>query len=139
MLRTLRNITMPNRRTVLAVDDNAAHCYAVCRGLELHGFRTLQAHSGTDTLRLVAEQHPSVVVLDVNLPDFDGYEVCRRLKANADTRTIPVVFLSATYQSNHAWERGMEAGAHAFLFAPVEPAQLAMVISGSLQQAAKGR
>jgi hypothetical protein len=129
---------MPNRQTVLAVDDNAAHCYAVCRGLELHGFRTLQAHSGSDTLRVVAEQNPSVVVLDVNLPDFDGYEVCRRLKANAETRAIPVVFLSATYQSNQARERGLEAGADAFLFAPVEPAQLAMVISGSLQRATNG-
>jgi DNA-binding response OmpR family regulator len=127
---------MPNRSTVLAVDDNEAYCYIVCRGLERHGFRTLQAHTGTDTLRVAAEQHPSAVVLDVNLPDFDGYEVCRRLKANADTRTIPVIFLSATYQSNHARERGIAAGADAFLFAPIEPDQLAMVVSGSLMRAA---
>ncbi len=129
---------MPNRKVVLAVDDNEAYCYSVCRGLEQHGFRTLQAHSGTDTLRVVAEQHPAAVVLDVNLPDFDGYEVCRRLKADAQTRTIPVIFLSATFQSNQARERGLNAGADAFLFAPVEPAQLAMVVNGSLQRAVNG-
>jgi hypothetical protein len=111
----------------------------VCRGLEQHGFRTLQAHSGSDTLRVAVEQHPAAVVLDVNLPDFDGYEVCRRLKADAQTRTIPVIFLSATYQSNQARERGLEAGADAFLFAPVEPAQLAMVVNGSVQRAANTR
>lgn len=129
---------MPHRKVVLAVDDNEAYCYSVCRGLEQHGFRTLQAHSGTDTLRVAAEQHPAAVVLDVNLPDFDGYEVCRRLKADAQTRTIPVIFLSATYQSNQARERGLDAGADAFLFAPVEPTQLAMVINGSVQRAANG-
>ena len=127
---------MPNRKVVLAVDDNEAYCYSVCRGLEQHGFRTLQAHSGSDTLRVAAEQHPAAVVLDVNLPDFDGYEVCRRLKADAQTRSIPVIFLSATYQSNQARERGLDAGADAFLFAPVEPAQLAMVVNGSVQRAA---
>ena len=127
---------MPTRKVVLAVDDNEAYCYSVCRGLEQHGFRTLQAHSGTDTLRVAAEQHPAAVVLDVNLPDFDGYEVCRRLKADALTRAIPVIFLSATYQSNQARERGLDAGADAFLFAPVEPAQLAMVVNGSVQRAA---
>jgi DNA-binding response OmpR family regulator len=127
---------MPNRKVVLAVDDNEAYCYSVCRGLEQHGFRTLQAHNGSDTLRVAAEQHPAAVVLDVNLPDFDGYEVCRRLKADAQTRTIPVIFLSATYQSNQARERGLDAGADAFLFAPVEPAQLAMVVNGSVQRAA---
>lgn len=130
---------MPNRKVVLAVDDNEAYCYSVCRGLEQHGFRTLQAHSGSDTLRVAVEQHPAAVVLDVNLPDFDGYEVCRRLKADAQTRTIPVIFLSATYQSNQARERGLEAGADAFLFAPVEPAQLAMVVNGSVQRAANTR
>ncbi len=129
---------MPNRKVVLAVDDNEAYCYSVCRGLEQHGFRTLQAHSGTDTLRVVAEQHPAAVVLDVNLPDFDGYEVCRRLKAGAQTRTIPVIFLSGTFQSNQARERGLNAGADAFLFAPVGPAQLAMVVNGSLQRAVNG-
>ena len=127
---------MPNRKVVLAVDDNPAYCYSVCRGLELHGFRTLQAHTGSDTLRVAVEKHPAAVVLDVNLPDFDGYEVCRRLKASEETRTIPVIFLSATYQSNQARERGLEAGADAFLFAPVEPSQLAMVVNGSMQRAA---
>ena len=129
---------MPNRKTVLAVDDNEAYCYSVCRGLEQNGFRTLQAHSGSETLRLVAEQHPAAVVLDVNLPDFDGFEVCRRLKANTATQAIPVIFLSATCQTTHAKEQGLAAGADAFLFAPIEPMQLAMVVNGSLARAAAG-
>lgn len=121
--------------TILAVDDNEASCYSVCRNLERQGFKTVAANNGTDTLRLAKEAHPDLVVLDVNLPDVNGYEVCRRLKADEATKAIPVIFLSATYHSNHARDMGLAAGGDAFLFAPVEPTQLMMVINGSLQRA----
>lgn len=122
--------------TVLAVDDSEAYCYTVCKGLEANGFATFWAHNGTDALQLAARGKPDLIILDVNLPDVNGYEICRRLKADLSTRDIPVVFLSAIYKSNYAKDVGIAAGADAFLFAPIEPDQLAMVVRGSLARSA---
>jgi CheY-like chemotaxis protein len=124
----------PTLITVLTVDDNEAFCYTTCKSLEKFGYKTAAAHSGAETIELAKSLRPDAVVLDVNLPDFDGFEVCRRLKADPATASIPVVFLSATYHNAHARERGIEAGGVAFLFAPVEPSQLATVIQGSLHR-----
>lgn len=124
---------------VLTVDDNEAFCYTTCKNLEKFGFSTATAHSGAETLQRAKELQPDVIVLDVNLPDLDGFAVCRELKKDPMTESIPVVFLSATYHNAHARDQGLEAGAAAFLFAPVEASQLATVIAGSLQRAVEKR
>lgn len=126
---------MRSPATILTVDDNLAFCYSTCRQLEKRGYRTLQAHTGAETLRMAACDHPSAIVLDVNLPDMDGFAVCRRLKADAGTHDIPVVFLTATAKNAHSRALGMDVGADAFLFAPVEFDQLATVLAASLVRA----
>lgn len=118
---------------VLAVDDNEAHNYALRRMLEHKGFEVMAAFSGSQTLEL-AEQSPDIVLLDVNLPDVNGFEVCRRLKQGENTKTIPVVFLSATHQTTTAVNDAKEAGADNFLFYPVEPDHLVMVVRGVLER-----
>lgn len=95
----------------------------------------LSAFTGTDTLQL-AQGSPDLVLLDVNLPDVNGYEVCRRLKANEQTRHIPVVFISATHQTTMAVNEAKEAGAETFLFYPVETDHLMMVVHGVLRKSA---
>jgi len=120
---------------ILTVDDNEAFCYTTCRALEKRGFVAIPAHSAEETLRLARQKKPSLVILDVNLPDLNGFDVCRKLKADPVTKPIPVIFLSATCQSNHAKDMGVAAGADAFLFAPIEPQQLATVIHGTLARA----
>jgi DNA-binding response OmpR family regulator len=118
---------------ILAVDDNEAHNYALRKMLEHKGFEVLAAFSGSQTIEL-AEQKPDIVLLDVNLPDVNGFEVCRRLKQGKNTKAIPVVFLSATHQTTSAVNEAKEAGADNFLFYPVEPDHLVMVVRGVLEK-----
>jgi PleD family two-component response regulator len=78
--------------TVLAVDDNEAHNYALSRILGRSGSTVLRAFTGRQALDL-AKQQPGLILLDIVLPDLDGFEVCRLLKSDPATSGIPVVFL----------------------------------------------
>jgi len=126
---------MPPVLTILAADDNRAFNYAICRTLEQNGYHPLNAHTGGEALAAAREHAPSAILLDVNLPDLNGFEVCRMLKADATTCRIPVIFLSASQNSAHAKEMGRSVGADGFLFAPVETTQLLTVIEGALARA----
>ena len=108
---------------VLNVDDYEAGRYATSRVLRQAGFDVLEAGTGTEAVQLAARQ-PDLVVLDVNLPDFDGFEVCRRLKADPATSGIPILYLSALYYDLEHRIRGLEQGADAYLKQPVEPREL---------------
>ncbi len=103
---------------ILVVDDNAAALYATARVLRSAGFEVLTVTTGTEALRRAPEAE--LVVLDINLPDVDGFEVCRRLRASPGTARLPVLHLSATF--THAEDRavGLEAGADGYLTRPVE-------------------
>jgi CheY-like chemotaxis protein len=85
--------------TILNVDDHDAARYTTTRVLRGAGYEVIEAGNGRDALRL-AKRNPDLVVLDVNLPDIDGFEVCRRIKSDPATSMIPVVHLSATYQND---------------------------------------
>jgi PAS domain S-box-containing protein len=126
---------MPEKRTssILSVDDNEAGRYAVTRILKKAGFDVIEAVNGTDALTLAAEQHPDLVLLDVNLPDMSGFEVCRRLKQDTETASIPVVHLSATFVHTRERVHGLEGGADGYLVHPIEPEELVAVIRSFLR------
>jgi PAS domain S-box-containing protein len=110
----------------LAVDDNPAALYATTRVLRSAGYDVLQATTGGAAL--AAAPQADLVVLDINLPDMDGFEVCRRLRADAATAQLPVLHLSATFTQTTDFELGLEAGADSYLTRPVEaPVLLATV------------
>ena len=123
---------------VLVVDDNPVTRYATVRVLAAAGFRTAEADSGQQALQL-ADTSVSAVVLDVNLPDIDGFQVCRILRERPDTTTVPVVHLSATYVADYDKVRGLDAGASAYLVHPVEPTVLVATISSLLRASAAER
>ena len=104
---------------ILAVDDNAAALYATSRVLRAGGYEVVTATTGHGAL--VAAPDADLVVLDVNLPDLDGFEVCRRLRAQPDTAQLPVLHLSATFTQPDDRMVGLEAGADGYLTRPVEP------------------
>jgi PAS domain S-box-containing protein len=110
------------RPLVLVVDDEDATRYAVRRMLEGAGFALREAATGADALA----QTPGcdIVVLDVRLPDMSGFEVCRRIKSDPSTRSIPVLMLSATYQTSDYRTEGLTSGADAYLTHPAEPPEL---------------
>jgi PAS domain S-box-containing protein len=121
------------RHRVLVVDDDAPGRYALVHPLERAGFLVDQADTGRDALRLCAEKRPEAVVLDINLPDMDGREVCRRLKSSADCSAIPIVQVSATYRSDDDWATALERGADVFLPQPVPPAVLIATLNALLR------
>jgi hypothetical protein len=104
---------------ILAVDDNPAALYATSRVLRSAGYEVIEVTTGAAALR--AAPGTDLVVLDVNLPDIDGFEVCRRLRADAEAAQIPVLHLSATFTNSADYAQGFEAGADGYLTRPVEP------------------
>ena len=110
--------------TVLNVDDYQPGLYARSRVLRQAGFEVREASTGRDALRLVAEAKPDIVLLDVNLPDMDGREVCRRIKADPETASIPVIHLSATAVRDRDRIKGFELGADNYLIEPLDPDEL---------------
>jgi signal transduction histidine kinase len=117
--------------TILAVDDNDAIRYSLSRALQGGGYRVIEARNGTETLRL-ADDSPDLITLDVHLPDMDGFEVCRRLKANPRTAHIPVLHISATVTDTENRVRGLEA-ADGYLAEPVSREELLATVGSLLR------
>lgn len=104
--------------TVLYIEDNADNLLLVRRALEARGYRVLEAGDGLTGLAVVAHEHPDAVLLDINLPDVDGYEVARRLKSNPASRAIPVVAITAKALPGDA-ERALAAGCDLYMSKPI--------------------
>lgn len=121
--------------TILTVDDNEAHCYALGRLLQHADFEVVRAHTGSEAIRAAQESKPDVVLLDIGLPDVSGYEVCSQLKSNPSTSNISVVFHTATHRNMASRHRAEIVGATAFLTYPVEMTQLLMVVRSAAAQA----
>lgn len=110
-----------DKHTVLVVDDNPATRYSTGRVLRASGFRIVEASSGQEAIDQAAANDLSAIVLDVHLPDFDGFEVCRRLRAQPRTAVVPVIHLSATYVEDRHKVAGLNSGADAYITHPAEP------------------
>ena len=109
--------------TVLIVDDEEANLTVVSRLMGRLGFATVTAANGEAALAAVVRDPPDVVLLDVNMPLLDGFEVCRRLKGNPATRLIPVVLITGLAETDDR-VRGIDAGADDFLSKPFVPLEL---------------
>ncbi len=118
---------------ILNVDDNDLCRYAVTRILEHHDFRVIEAVGGVEALRLAAAEKPDLILLDVNLPDINGFEVCRQLKAEVVTARIPVLHITASFVKGPDMARGLESGAESYLTEPVEPEVLVATINSALR------
>jgi signal transduction histidine kinase len=106
-------------RTILIVDDNAANLGVIADYLEGFNFRILTAMDGQDALEIV--QHaprPDLILLDVMMPDIDGFETCRRLKADEQSKEIPVIFMTALASIDDK-VKGFEAGGVDYVIKPV--------------------
>jgi len=120
------------KKRILVVDDTEAMRYATSRILRAAGYSVAEAATGLEALEQ-ARRLPELVVLDIHLPDIDGYEVCRRLKADAATASIPVLHLTATYHESEDRSVSLEGGADAFLREPVEPRELLATVGALLR------
>jgi signal transduction histidine kinase len=128
----VRATAFESNRRLLVVDDNVATRYATSRVLRAAGFEVLECESGEEALDEV-ERGVDLVVLDVNLPGIDGFEVCRRIRADPQTAILPIVHLSASFVEDHDRESGYDAGADQYLTHPVEPVVLVGAINACLR------
>ncbi|MEK6285910.1 MAG: response regulator [Acidobacteriota bacterium] len=109
---------------IVNVEDHASSREATTELLRLEGFAVFEAATGSEALKVVADVKPQLVLLDVKLPDISGHEVCRRLKADHATASIPILQISASYVTDQDRAHGLESGADGYLVKPVEPAEL---------------
>jgi PAS domain S-box-containing protein len=119
-------------RTILVVDDNPPTRYSTGRVLRAAGFEVIEAATGQEAVAK-ASCNPDLVILDVNLPDIDGFEVCRILRGMPLTARTPVIHLSATFVNDVDKVQGLEAGADGYLTHPVEPPVLVATVNAFLR------
>jgi DNA-binding response OmpR family regulator len=112
---------------VLVVDDDQVIVRLLELNLELEGHQVVTALDGATALRLARDAAPDAVLLDVMMPELDGYGVCERLRADAATADLPIVFLSARAQSDDV-TRGTDAGADAYITKPFDPLELVALL-----------
>ena len=109
---------------ILNVDDNDGARYAKSRILSRAGFEVIEAANGTQALELARASLPDLILLDVKLPDVNGFEVCRQIKASPETAAILVLQTSAAAVQSIDRIRGLDGGADSYLIEPIEPAEL---------------
>lgn len=124
------------RVTILNVDDNEQNRYAISRVLRKAGFNVLEARTGREALE-VASARPSLIILDINLPDMLGFDVCRQLKSDPETRDIPVIHMSATYPAGTADSESVESGAGRFLQHPEDLLEVVEVVRDELRRSGR--
>jgi len=124
---------MPERQPrILIVDDREQNRYVLCRVLRQASYECVEASKGVEALALAATL-PDVIVLDVNLPDISGFEVCRRLKSNPVTSQISVLQISASMVSSENKTRALEAGADGYLIHPIDGTVLVATVRSLLR------
>jgi PAS domain S-box-containing protein len=119
------------RQKIVVVDDNPASLYSTSRILRSAGFEVIECSTGTEALA-AADQDVGLIVLDINLPDIDGLEVCRRLRARSNTTYLPIVHLTATFIGSGDYIQGLSAGGDSYLTHPVDPPVLIATVRALL-------
>lgn len=120
-------------RRVLIVDDDPAAVELIQYMLQGEGYTTALAVTGAAGIAMAKEQRPDLILLDVMLPEMDGLEACRRLRADPTTSAVPIIMLSARAQSSDL-QSGQEAGADLYLTKPIDLTDLARKISSLLSE-----
>jgi two-component system sensor histidine kinase/response regulator len=104
---------------ILVVDDQPVNVQLLRRKLEREGMEVIPAARGLDALELAARHHPDLILLDVMMPDLNGFEVCHRLKQSVGTRSIPVIFITARTSKESKLE-GLGVGAVDYITKPID-------------------
>ena len=114
-------------KKILVVDDSPVELANLRMLLHDHGYDTVTATTGRECVEKAIIEMPSLILLDIIMPDMDGYEACRRLRADAKTKTIPVVFVSSKNQKADQLWATMQ-GAKALIGKPYTPEQILQTV-----------
>lgn len=119
-------------KSVLLVEDNSENLSIFATILRHYGYRVIEAQSGRQALDLAAAQDPDLILLDLGLPDIDGFEVLSRLRKEPALARIPVLVVSAN-ATQRARDQSLALGARRFLTKPIRPSDLVVTVGEELQ------
>ena len=108
---------------ILVVEDEVNTSELLRRYFEIVGYDVVNAHTGQEAIDMALEHEPEVIILDIVLPDLDGYEVCKRLRSNEKTGKTPIVFLTTKDERSDRLE-GLRLGADDYLSKPFDVEEL---------------
>lgn len=121
---------------ILIAEDERDIRDLVAFTLRFAGYEVFTASNGEEALEIAPKVNPDLILMDVRMPRMTGYEACKAMKANAELKDIPVVFLSAKGQENEI-QQGLEAGAEKYLLKPFAPDNLAVQVKEILAKFGK--
>ena len=118
--------------SILIVEDNKKNIQVLAKALEKEKYNISIAHNGVQALSLINKSKPDLILLDIMMPEMDGFETCKRLKADTATKDIPVIFLTAKDQTSDI-VKGFELGAVDYLVKPAHSAELLIRVKTHLE------
>ncbi len=129
----LEESLLTDKPTVLIIDDDQDQVGVLRYHLSQEGFEVLAAHSGSDGMRLLKAEMPNIVLLDIELPDATGFELCERIADDPETFQIPVIFVSGV-ERNDVLKRARAAGCAYYVRKPYDPNALLVLIKQTLNE-----
>lgn len=123
---------MNNQSTILIVDDQVVMRDTIALLLAKENYHLVFAEDGRKALVLAEKVTPDIVLLDIMMPGMDGFEVCRRLRADPKMATVPIIMVTAL-NDRHSWVTGIEAGADEFVFKPFDTVELRTRVRNIIQ------
>jgi CheY-like chemotaxis protein len=106
--------------TILIIEDNEQNMYMLSYLLTNSNYDVLKAYNGVDGLHLAHEKHPGIILIDIQLPDMDGYEICNKLRHNGLPKATVIIAVTS-YAMGGDKEKAMEAGANGYIEKPINP------------------
>ena len=126
------NPEIPKPSRVLVIDDSEPIHKLIVARLRPEGLEVMKELDGVRGIERAIEEQPDLILLDVELPDLDGFEVCRRIKEHPDTRDIPIIFLTGT-TSTDSKVRGLDLGAVDYVTKPFDQVELRARVRAALR------
>ena len=120
-------------RTILIIDDDDAQSFALAWRLQSQGYETLTSNEGRRGLILAKSERPDVILLDLQLPDMDGLEICEQLSDSSATCGIPVIIVSGSDRSDIV-KKSRAAGCDYYLRKPYDPSVVLMLVERAIER-----
>ena len=114
--------------TVMVVDDSVTVRKVACRFLEREGFQVITARDGIEAMQLLQEQRPDIMLLDIEMPRMDGFEVARQIKTSEELKSIPIIMITSRTGEKHR-QRALDIGVEGYLGKPYQEEELLEVMS----------
>lgn len=108
------------KATVLIIEDNEQNMYMLSYLLSQNNYNIIEAYNGKDGLKMAHENHPEIILIDIQLPDMDGYEICNKLSHNGLPKSTVIIAVTS-YAMGGDKEKALEAGADGYLEKPINP------------------